>query len=241
MRFLLSFVVSALCVSTLQAQSTLLLEDFEDTTVTFTTSQPLFHDGTSDYADIVPLSNPPNPVTPYTGFEGMNYFAVEDIDDGGTQPSNMTLSFNQNVTGATDLSLDFLFAAGGNNPTDPAFLAYDSDDGFLVRAQLDGGAFQNLLAFAAEGTTNQLLRQDTDFDGVGDGFLPSSAFTPFSNSIAGIGDNLLVEIIFDSNDGNVEFAIDSVSINGAVVPEPTTLGVLGIMSAGVILRRRRNV
>ena len=141
----------------------------------------------------------------------------------------------------TNLSVDLLFAAGGNaNPTP----AYDSDDGFLVRASLDGGAsWQNLLAFEAEGTTNQLLRQDTNFDGVGDGFLPSGEFTAFNGlSIAGTTDNLLVQVIFDSNDGNGEMAIDNVQINGfSAVPEPSSLVVIGMIGVGMAFRRRRSL
>jgi hypothetical protein len=118
------------------------------------------------------------------------------------------------VTGFSDLSLDMLFAAGGNDSVP----AYDSNDGFLVRASLDNGAtFQNLLAFESIGTTNMELRQDADFDGTGDpaGFLPSNVATAFSGlAISGTGTSLLVEVVVSSNDGNGEFAFDSIVLNG---------------------------
>ena len=237
MRVLLTLAFCLFCGTAVNAQ-VILLEDFEDNTVNFTSSQALFHDGDSDYFTITPLNNAADPVDPYTGFIGSNYFAVEDIDDNNTNSSNGTLFFNVDVSDFEDLFVDLSFAAGGNE--DPT-LSYDSNDGFLVRASLDGGAFQNLLAFEAEGTTNQLLRQDTDFDGTGDGFAPTSAFTAFNNlAIAGTGTNLLVEVSFDSNDGDSEFAIDQFSINGtAIVPEPTSFGIMGILGMCCAFRRRR--
>jgi len=226
-----------MCLSAAHADD-LLFEDFEDNTTNFLSSNGLFHDGNADYFHIVPLNGVANSVDPYTLFNGSNYFAAEDIDDGGTRPGTQTLAFNLNVAGVTDMTVGMLFAAGGNGAGTPA---YDSNDGFLVRAQLDGGAFQNLLAFEAIGTTNQVLRRDTDFDGTGDGFQPTSEFALYDNlAIAGTGTNLLVEVVFSSNDGNVEFAIDDVTISGTVaVPEPSALGLVGMFGIGLILRRRR--
>jgi len=199
----------------------------------------LFHDGASDYFTIAnvsgsPLSGAANTSTPFSGFDGQ-YFIAEDIDDGSSRPGSQTLSFNTVVTGFTSLSFDMLFAAGGNDGSP----AYDSNDGFLVRAQLDGGAFQNLLAFEASGTTNQLLRQDTNFDGTGDGFQPSAAATAFNNlAISGTGTNLLLEIIVSSNDGNGEFAFDSLVFNGDPVPEPSS-SLLSMLAGLVFVTRRR--
>ncbi|MEQ1904599.1 MAG: PEP-CTERM sorting domain-containing protein [Pirellulaceae bacterium] len=239
MRCLCLALVCAVFASTAKAD-VLLFEDFEDNIVTFTPSQPLYHDGASDYFHIVPLNGAPNSLDPFTGFQGSNFFAVEDIDDGGTRPSQGILTFSVSGTGLNTLTVDLLFAAGGNTGAPPA---YDSDDGFLVRASLNGGGtWQNLLAFeAAPGVTNQLLRQDTDFDGVGDGFIPGGAFTAFNGlTIAGTTNNLLVQVIFDSNDGNGEMAIDSFRINGFTnVPEPSALSLIGMIGAGMLLRRRR--
>lgn len=242
MRFLFSIVICVFCVSAAQADL-IVLEDFEDNVLNFTASQALFHDGSNDYFTITPLNGAADPETgSFAGFGGTHYFAAEDIDDGGTRPTNGTLSFNVNVSGFTDLYVDLLFAAGGND----GIPAYDSNDGFLVRASLDGGAFQNLLAFEAEevagSTTNQLLKQDADFNGTGDaaGFQPDHNFTAFNNLIiAGTGTNLLVEISIDSNDGNGEFAIDDFAIHGTnTVPEPSTFA-LGIIGLGFVLQRRR--
>ena len=150
------------------------------------------------------------------------------------------MSFNVNITNYNALTFSTLFAASGNAAATPA---YDANDGFLIRASIDGGAFQNLLQFEAVGATNQLLRQDTNFDGVGDGFLPSSAFTAFSNlAIAGTGSNLLLEIILTSNDGNVEFAFDDVTISGNIVavPEPSSITLVILAGAVVGFRFRRS-
>lgn len=248
MRFLFSMLACALLASTARAQ-VLLFEDFEDSALTFTVSDPLFHDGAGDYYTIVPLTFSGNPlgspaeaVVPYTGFGGSSFFAAEDVDDGGIRPDTRTMTFTVTGTNLTNLSVDVLFAASGNAALTPA---YDANDGFLIRASLDGAPFQNLLAFEAEGATNQLLRRDTNFDGVGDGFLPSSAFTAFNNlAITGTGNSLTVEVIVTSNDGNTEFAIDNLRINGlsaaSAAPEPSTLSLVGIFGAGMLLRRRRN-
>lgn len=240
MRLTLSISLVLFCVSGLQAQSTVLLtEDFEDNVVNYTTSTPEFHDGTSDYFTITPLNGVANSIDAYSGFGGSNYFAVEDMDDGNSRPGSGTLSFNVNVAGFENLSLDMLFAAGGNGAGVPA---YDSDDGFLVRASIDGNPFQNLLAFEAAGTTNQLLLQDTNFDGTGDGFQPSESFTAFNGlAIAGTGSNLLLEIVVDSNDGNVEFAFDNIVVSGtSAVPEPGSAVLLIGAALGLITQRRRN-
>ena len=220
-------------------------EDFNDSTVIFTSSDGLFHDGTSDYFSVVPgiiptPGAPANPVTAYTGFAG-GFFAAEDIDDGGTRPGVQTLTFTVNVSNFENLTFDGDFALGGNGA---AFPAYDSNDGLLVRAQIDGGAFQNLLSFEAIGTTNQVARVDADFDGTGDaaGFQPTSAATAFNGlAIAGTGNVLTLEVVVASNDGNAEFAFDNFVFNGdlTAVPEPSSMALVFAGMAFVGFRRRR--
>lgn len=240
----------ALCLTMLAPSmvfaDVIMQEDFEDATFNFTVSSAMFHDGAGDYYTVVPLTFAGNPLgtsaeatAAYTGFGGGSFFAAEDVDDGGTRPDTRTMSFNVNISNFNTLTFSTLFAASGNAAATPA---YDANDGFLIRASIDGGAFQNLLAFEAEGTTNQLLRQDTDFNGVGDGFLPSAAFTSFSNlAISGTGSNLLLEIILTSNDGNVEFGFDDVTVSGILVavPEPSSMALLILAGSVVGFRRRK--
>lgn len=242
--------LAALCLtmltSSIVSADIIMTENFEDSTFNFTVSDPLFHDGAGDYYTVIGLTFPGNPagspaeaVSPYTGFGGGNFFAAEDVDDGGLRPESRTMSFNVNISNYDTLTFNTLFAASGNAAATPA---YDANDGFLIRASIDGGAFQNLLAFEAAGATNQLLRQDTNFDGVGDGFLPSSAFTAFNNlAISGTGNNLLLQIILTANDGNVEFAYDNVTISGNItaVPEPSSIALLILAGSVVAFRRRR--
>ena len=241
--FLSAFLVAAV------SADVIMLEDFEDNTVNYT-GVTEFHDSDNDFFTIVPLNGAFNSDDgPYTGFNGSNFFGAEDIDDpDGPGFDFQTMVFNINIANFTDLTFSVMFAAGANSTggTDGT-IRYDAADGFRVTAQIDGGAVQDLLAFEAlepgGDQFNNELRQDADFNGIGDaaGFLPTATFTAFNGiAISGTGTNLVLRIEVYSDANNEEFAFDDVTIEGInTIPEPGSaallIGVFGI----AFLRRRR--
>lgn len=238
--FLLAFC-AALC-SSANAQEVIMLEDFEDATVAFTTSEPLFHDGAADYYTIVPENGADT--VPHTGFNGTNYFAAQDIDDGGTRSITATMTFNIDITDFESLTFSGLFGAAGNERAIPA---YDDEESLIVSATIDGGTTQNLLAFEAlepgGDVTNNLIAVDTDFNGVGDGFQPTSAMTGFNDiAVAGTGSNLALTVTITSSDGNSTFAFDDLTVSGisVAVPEPGSAMFLGLTALGLLGVRRRS-
>jgi hypothetical protein len=235
---LATFTAAIFSTSSAVKAANILTEDFEDNTVTYSTTSPEFHDGNTDYFTIVPLNGPVSASSgsAYAGFGGSNFFAAQDIDDGNTKPDTNTLTFTIGISGYENISAGTLFAAGGND----SIPGYDSNDGFLMRARIDAGPFQNLLAFEAEGTTNQLLRRDTDFDGVGDGFQPDHNFLAYNGlAVSGTGTTLTLEITVTSNDGSGEFAFDNVIIDGdLVIPEPSS-ALLALAGSALLFGRRR--
>lgn len=202
----------------------LLVEDFEDNTVNYTVSTGEFFDSSNDHFTIVPLNGAADPVTPYVGFQGSNFFSAEDMNNGG-RVDTQTLTFSVNVEDYSNITLSGLFAVGGNAAVPPA---YDDEESLLVRARFDGGAFENILAFEAEepggDTTNNLIRMDTDFDGVGDGTIPDHNFMLLTSApLAGSGTTLEVEVIVTSTDGGSEFAFDNFMVEGDFAGPSTTV------------------
>ena len=235
--FLLTLTATIFSTAAMSQAVVIAFEDFEDLTVNFTASNGLFHDGSSDYFHITPLAGAAAPSTgAFTGHNGNHHFAAEDIDDGGTRPSQQTLTFTIGITGFENITVSTLFAAGGNDATP----GYDANDGYLMRASIDGNPFQNLLAFEATGTTNQPLAQDTDFNGTGDGSAIDHNFLTYGGlAVTGTGNVLTLEIIIDSNDGSGEFAFDDVIVEGdSTIPEPST-GLLALAGAALLFRRRK--
>lgn len=218
--------------------ATILLEDFEDTAVAYVASNGEFHDGSSDYFSIVRPGTETDAATSFefAGFGGDQYFAAEDIDDGLTRPATQTLTFTVNIFGYENIEFSTLFAAGGNDDNP----AYDSNDGFLITATIDGGVTQNLLAFEAEATTNATLRQDTNFDGTGNSPIDiNHNFESYASPIVGIGSELVLTITVSSNDGNGEFAFDNVLLEGDfVIPEPSS-ALLAFFGSAFLFGRRR--
>jgi hypothetical protein len=183
--------------------------------------------------------------------QGSTYYAAEDID-GASVPipsgSPLDLVFTVNITGYTDLSFNILMAE--DDSTDGAE-DWDAHDHFLVFYQIDGGGVTNLFAVEAPepggDLTNNEAREDTDFDGIGDGIEITDTFNQFSKTIAGTGNSLVLTVRFLSDDnpssgsyaGDEDIAFDNVTINGTPVPEPTTFALFALGLGTIVFPRRR--
>ena len=250
------FVCAALAVAlipSLGRADVIMLEDFEDNTVNYTISTGgEFYDTNHDYFTIVPLNGAVAPDDgPYTGFGGSNFFGAEDMDDSdGPGAGTQTLTFTINVSGFEDLRFSGLFAAGGNSTGGAdGTIRYDDEDGIRVRATLDADPIQDLLAFEAVepggDTSNNELRQDADFNNVGDaaGFMPTAAFAAFNDiAISGTGNTLVLEIEVTSTANNESLAFDNISVSGtAIIPEPSSAILLMIGMVAVVFAGRKKL
>ncbi|WOO42622.1 PEP-CTERM sorting domain-containing protein [Rubellicoccus peritrichatus] len=234
----------ALCATTANAV-TVLFEDFEDSTVGFTTSITESSDGFNDYFGRVGATGiSVNANVEFTNIQGSGYFAAQDMDAAGTgdpaAPDGLaTLTWSGlNITGLTSLDFSAFWAEdddGSNQDWDSA------DDFVLVEYQIDAGGFQNLFAIENDGTQfNTAPQIDTDFNGIGDGAEITSVFTEYSALIAGTGSSLDLRITIDLNSGDEDIAFDNVTISGTAVPEPSTYAAIGgLVALGVVMLRRR--
>ncbi|MEO1557126.1 MAG: hypothetical protein AAFS01_11895, partial [Pseudomonadota bacterium] len=161
------------------------------------------------------------------------FYGVEDINGAiPFAPETLELSWTDiDISNFENLSFTGVFAEDDDGTNED----WDTDTSLIVSYSIDGGAFQNLLAFEAEADaagnqTNKAPRVDTDFDGIGDGSELTSTFSDFSAAIAGVGSSLDIRIAlnnFGANDEDV--AIDGFSISGdavSVTPSPFTFELL---------------
>ena len=134
-----------------------------------------------------------------------------DIDGEGAA-STQTLNFSGlDIAGLTNLQ----FSIDVAEDDDAANQDWDADTALRIEYSIDGGAFQNLLAFEATGGTNTEPALDTDFDGIGDGTTLTNLFQTFSAAIAGTGSTLDIRITFENLDaGDEDAAIDNIVITG---------------------------
>lgn len=215
----------------------ILSEDFEDASVAYTASPAEFSDGAGDFFTRTDGSTIGSFVE-YDNIQGSSYFAAMDIDGkGATLPGILTFS-NINITGYTNLSFSALFAEDDDLTNED----WDNTDYFKVEYQIDGGGYQNLLAFENNGATyNTAPYQDTDFDGIGDGAVLTNVFSLFGADISGAGDSLDVRFTFRLDAGDEDIAIDTMRIQGdaSAVPVPAAIWFLGSGLAGLAGMRRR--
>ncbi len=192
----------------LNAQTSLWSEDFDNNTQYTVTLGGEGNDGPNDYFQRTDGSN--IGIT-YTGKTGANFFAGQDIDDGGwpgsASPSQLTwASFS--ISSYTNLEFKGYFASAATNKI-------DNNDYLHVEFRIDGGTWTNLIWFENDGATyNTYFLEDTDFDGTGDGTQLTSTFAQFTKSITGTGSTLELRFTAAVNAGGEDFAIDYFEVTG---------------------------
>jgi len=217
----LTLLFLAVLVPTLLVGQTILLTESFETDgngTRYKTSTAEFSDGGSDFFTRTDGSNISSAYE-VTGADGNFYFAAQDIDGEGAN-AQQTLEINTiDISSFENLSFSLLLAEDddGNNED------WDNSDFFLIKYQIDGGGYQNLLAIENDGAEfNTAPLIDTDFDGIGDGQELTDVFTSFGNSITGTGNLLDLRITFNLDSGDEDIAIDNLQIIGESVGIDTT-------------------
>lgn len=177
----------------------------------YTTSIPEFSDGSSDFFTRTDGSNISSSYE-VTDANGSFYFAAQDINGEGAD-SQQTLTFSGiDVSDLTNLGFNALFAEDDSSDGNED---WDEPDFVTVEYQLDGGGFNNLLAFENDGSEfNSAPLEDTDFDGTGEGTEVTDAFTNFESAIAQTGSSLDLRFTFDLDSGDEDIAVDAITVTG---------------------------
>lgn len=226
-------VTSSIC-SLAMGTTTVIFEDFEDSTLTYTASpvDDISDIGNRDYYGRV--TDAASPAT-FSNVQGLAYYAAEDTDGATHVAATITLDWTGfNISGLNGLEFSGFFA----EDDDGSAQDWDANSSLLVEYQIDGLGFFNLFAIESSGGTNTEPAEDTNFDGVGNGSAITDTFTQFTKSIAGTGSTLDLRLTITGLDaGDEDIAFDNISVTG--VPEPSSAALLGLAGLAVMLRRRR--
>nr|MBX2828042.1 HYR domain-containing protein [Flavobacteriaceae bacterium] len=207
-------IITLLCICLATQVFGQVLNETFDSNAGFTTSDAFFSDGFSDYFGLAVVDDYNGDAVPanlkaYTGFSG-GFLAGMDLDgEGATIPITVDWT-GLDITGLSSLMFSGEFAEFFDSPGD-----IDGTDFILVEFQIDGGGYQNLLAFEANGDqVNEVFAEDTNFDGFGDGTILTNAAQAFSKSITGSGTTLDLRLTLRVNSGDEDFAVDTFVITG---------------------------
>jgi hypothetical protein len=238
----------------------ILFEDFEDGTVTYTSSLPdaVGSIGDADYSGIVfpgkGTGVGSKHALSFSNVQGNAYYAVQKQSK---LASNVTLTWSGiDISNHSDLEVSFFLAEDDRSK---GRRGWRRNTSFRVEANVDGKGFASIFAVEPQSPPGKAVGWgkskgkgkskgrplvDTDFDGFGDGREITNEFTKFSAKVVN-GSLLDLRVVFDNfNTTNQGIAFDSFSLSAApsaaMVPEPTSLiSFLGIAGLALVTPRRR--
>lgn len=216
------FAFMLLIMSISNAQ--ILNETFGDTS-NFTTSHPFFSNGDRAFFGITGNTddfggdNTPSGLKPYEEFLG-NYLTGMRLNGmGASLPITITWE-NIAIQNIPNLIFKGDFAEYVDEPGH-----IDAGDFILVEYQVDANGYQPLLSFVgADFSTNSfngVFREDTNFDGVGDGQALNYKRQRFTKHIPDTGAVLDLRISVSVNAHEEDFAIDNIILTGDDVVDAT--------------------
>ena len=210
-------------VDNTSSPTTLLLEDFEDATLTYVTNvaDNLTDIASFDYYGRIDSTSGLPAAISYSNPQGAGFYGAHDTDSPAGGVSLITLSWNNiDVTGFDNLNLSWFVAEDVADDTNPD---WDLTTSVRLEINLDGGGFAPIFAIESESgvSGNTVPRVDTNFDGVGDGALITSTFTQFSSTIPN-GSSLDIRLtIEDLDTGDEDIAFDDLFLTGEIDEPPT--------------------
>ena len=228
-RTLFGFTAAALLATGSASADTLLNETF-DSTAGFTTSSAPYTDGAFDYYGISDGDDLGTGEKAYTGFTG-TYLTGMDLDSEGAPPL-FTATWIVDITNYENLTFSGLFAEFFDSPGD-----IDDLDDISVTVQIDGGTIQTIIDFDGADYSSSSLPFNGIFRLDGTGTALGDAAQLFSAPIAGTGSTLTLVLNTDLDSGDEDFGVDNFVVEGDLVPEPTSLALLGL--GGLLVARRR--
>ena len=198
------------------------LNETFDVATGFTTRTGFFSDGAFDFFGIIDGAGggdfggepAPSGEKVYTGTTG-NFLTGMDLDgEGASLPITATWE-NIYISGLSDLKFPGDFGEFFDSPGD-----IDGSDFLRVRARIDSGAWFDVIDFrgadfsSGSGEFNGVLRQDTDFEGVGDGTALVNALQNFMIDTRETGALLDLQFETSFKAGDEDFAVDNFKIVG---------------------------
>lgn len=209
-----------------------IFEDFEDATITYTVSvsDDLTDISNKDYfGRISPGTAVPPATVEYTNEQGTGYYGAQDTD-GANSGDIQIIELNWtgvDITGYTNLMFSIYVA----EDDDGANQDWDPTSSLRVEVQIDGNGYNPIFAVESDSPTSTTgtPKEDTNFDGLGNGAEITDAFTQYSKSI-GTGLTLDLRItVQDLDTGDEDIAIDNVSVSGTA-PLPINLSNFSVTS-----------
>lgn len=157
----------------------------------------------------------------YMNVDGTNFYAGEETDDGGPGEISVTIQ-HLNVTPYTDIQVQIAVAAnrydtGGFFPPD-----YEPADYITLQTSDDGAPWTDVAAYRGVLVSGDVMREDTNLDGVGDGTILTSTFQDFTYNIGGSPTSVQTRVLFLTDTSGEEAAIDNIRVSGEpIVPTIT--------------------
>ena len=214
--------------------SILLLETFETEGLgTRYLATNSFTDGANDYFIRTDGNSGASGIPAYSNYGGTLFWAAEDIDSTDNPSGEAFLDFSGiNLSGFDSFQISLDIGAGSTTNFDSV------DDFVFVQYRVDAGSWQTALAFQNDGQTfNSAMRQDVDFDGIGEGLLLGTALQTFT-SVPFASSGSLLDLRIDTvvNGDGEAVAFDNIQVVG--VPEPATVALVFGLVAGLAGFRR---
>ncbi|MDB4533448.1 PEP-CTERM sorting domain-containing protein [Vicingaceae bacterium] len=237
------------------AQDVLLFEDFNDSTKTYVqtpniggTEQTNSFGSGSDFAYYGRAQAADIPILDLNGWNGSHFYGAMDTDradppdgqgGGGVSVPWNPIALNWtdiNIAGYENLEFSGIF---GEADTFPTGESWQDDTSVIVEAQIDGAGFFQIFGIESGGGT-AAPREDTNFDGVGDGTEIFPTMAEFTKSIAGTGSLLDLRITINNlTDFQKDIGFDDITVVGSLIPEPSSIAVLSLIAVGLFCGRRR--